>query len=131
PRPSPSAAARRVWTGPLGSPPETSFWSARRPTPARATPSPRPAAGCRWWSSTGRSRSSDPTARARSRTCSSADTRAAPVRGLPMVELDGTVEVVGPDGPVPFLDLFQGRDELVVYQHMWYDGAPHQGARED
>ncbi len=36
---------------------------------------------------------------------------------LPMVELDGTVEVVGPDGPVPFLDLFQGRDELVVYRH--------------
>jgi predicted dithiol-disulfide oxidoreductase (DUF899 family) len=47
-----------------------------------------------------------------------------------MVEIDGTVEVVGPDGPVPFLDLFQGRDELVVYQHMWYDGAPHQGQRE-
>ena len=37
-----------------------------------------------------------------------------------------TVEIVGPDGPVPFLDLFQGRDELVVYKHMWYDGAPHQ-----
>jgi Bacterial protein of unknown function (DUF899) len=31
-----------------------------------------------------------------------------------MVELDGRVEVVGPDGPVPFLNLFQGRDELVV-----------------
>ena len=27
-----------------------------------------------------------------------------------MVELDGTVEVVGADGPVPFLDLFQGRE---------------------
>jgi len=40
-------------------------------------------------------------------------------------KFDGTVEVVGPDGPVPILDLFQGRDELVVYQHMWYDGAPH------
>src|SRR3982750_1739511 len=49
---------------------------------------------------------------------------------LPMVELDGTVEVVGPDGPVPFLDLFEGRDELVVYKHMWYDGAPHQGQCE-
>jgi predicted dithiol-disulfide oxidoreductase (DUF899 family) len=35
-------------------------------------------------------------------------------RRLPMVELDGSAEVVGPDGPVPFLDLFQGRDELVV-----------------
>ena len=32
-----------------------------------------------------------------------------------MVEFDGTVEVVRPDGPVPFPDLFQGRDELVIY----------------
>jgi predicted dithiol-disulfide oxidoreductase (DUF899 family) len=35
-----------------------------------------------------------------------------------MVELDGAVEVTGVGGPVPFVDLFQGRDELVVYQHM-------------
>ena len=48
--------------------------SARRPIPARATPSPRPAAGCRWWSSTGRWRSSDLTARSRSSTCSRAAT---------------------------------------------------------
>ena len=58
------------------------------------------------------------------------DDIAAARRRLPMVELDGTVEVVGPDGPVPFLDLFQGRDELVVYKHMWHDGAPHQGQCE-
>ena len=58
------------------------------------------------------------------------DAIAAARRRLPMVEIDGTVEIVGPDGPVPFLDLFQGRDELVVYQHMWYDGAPHQGQCE-
>jgi predicted dithiol-disulfide oxidoreductase (DUF899 family) len=55
------------------------------------------------------------------------DALAAARRRLPMVEFDGTVEVVGPDGPVPFLDLFQGRDELVVYKHMWHDAAPHQG----
>jgi hypothetical protein len=41
-----------------------------------------------------------------------------------MVELDGAVEVTGVDGPVPFVDLFQGRDELVVYKHMWYDLGP-------
>ncbi len=58
------------------------------------------------------------------------DAIAAARRRLPMVEVDATVEVVGPDGPVPFLDLFEGRDELVVYQHMWYDGAPHQGQCE-
>ncbi len=58
------------------------------------------------------------------------DAIAAARRRLPMVEIDGTVEVVGADGPVPFRDLFQGRDELVTYQHMWYDGAPHQGQCE-
>src|SRR3954468_18298630 len=58
------------------------------------------------------------------------DAIAAARRRLPMVEFDGTVEVVGPDGPVPFLSLFQGRDELIVYKHMWYDGAPHQGQCE-
>src|SRR5687768_8045939 len=58
------------------------------------------------------------------------DAIAAARRRLPMVELDGTVQVVGPDGLVPFLDLFQGRDELLVYKHMWHDGAPHQGQCE-
>ncbi len=58
------------------------------------------------------------------------DAIAAARRRLPLVELDGAVEVTGVDGPVPFVDLFQGRDELVVYKHMWYDGAPHQGQCE-
>jgi predicted dithiol-disulfide oxidoreductase (DUF899 family) len=58
------------------------------------------------------------------------DAIAAARRRLPMVEVEGSTEVVGPDGPVPFLDLFEGRDELVVYQHMWHDGAPHQGQCE-
>jgi len=55
------------------------------------------------------------------------DAIAAARRRLPMVELDGTVEVTGAAGPVPFIDLFQGRDELVVYQHMWHDGDPVEG----
>jgi predicted dithiol-disulfide oxidoreductase (DUF899 family) len=58
------------------------------------------------------------------------DAIAAARRRLPMVEFDGTVEVTGPDGKVPFLDLFRGRDELLVYKHMWWDGAPHQGQCE-
>ncbi|MBV8934083.1 MAG: DUF899 family protein, partial [Kutzneria sp.] len=33
------------------------------------------------------------------------DAIAAARRRLPMVELDGTIEVVGADGPVPFWDL--------------------------
>jgi len=58
------------------------------------------------------------------------DAIAASRRRLPMVEFDGTVEVIGAGGPVPFLDLFQERDELVVYKHMWWDGAPPQGQCE-
>ncbi|GII97850.1 putative dithiol-disulfide oxidoreductase (DUF899 family) [Sediminihabitans luteus] len=58
------------------------------------------------------------------------DALAAERRRLPMVEVDSTVEAVGADGPVPFLSLFQGREDLVVYKHMWHDGAPHQGQCE-
>jgi predicted dithiol-disulfide oxidoreductase (DUF899 family) len=58
------------------------------------------------------------------------DAIAAARRRLPMVEIDGGVAVVGADGPVPFSPLFQGRDELIVYKHMWHDGAPHQGQCE-
>jgi predicted dithiol-disulfide oxidoreductase (DUF899 family) len=58
------------------------------------------------------------------------DAIAAARRRLPMVEIDGTVEVIGAGGPVPFLDLFEDRNELLIYQHMWYDGAPPQGQCE-
>jgi predicted dithiol-disulfide oxidoreductase (DUF899 family) len=55
------------------------------------------------------------------------DAIAAARRRLPMVEIDGTVEVTGPDGPVPFIDLFQGRDVLLAHTHMWHDGIPFDG----
>jgi predicted dithiol-disulfide oxidoreductase (DUF899 family) len=58
------------------------------------------------------------------------DALAAARRSLPMTRIDGAAQVIGPGGAVPFLDLFQGRDELVIYQHMWHDGAPHQGQCE-
>jgi predicted dithiol-disulfide oxidoreductase (DUF899 family) len=58
------------------------------------------------------------------------DAIAAARRRLPMVEVDGTVLLTGAQGQVPFLDLFQGRDELMLYKHMWYDGAPPQGQCE-
>ena len=58
------------------------------------------------------------------------DAIAAARRRLPMVEIDGSVLVTGKVGAVPFLDLFEGRNELVIYQHMWHDGAPHQGQCE-
>jgi len=55
------------------------------------------------------------------------DAIAAARRRLPMVEIDGTAEVTGPDGPVPFIDLFQGRDVLLAHKHMWHDGIPFDG----
>jgi len=53
------------------------------------------------------------------------DAIAAARRRLPMVEMpDYTLQ--GPDGPVRLVDLFQGRSQLVVYNHMWRDGAEWQ-----
>jgi predicted dithiol-disulfide oxidoreductase (DUF899 family) len=42
---------------------------------------------------------------------------AAARRRLPMTEVPDTT-VIGPDGPIPFGDVFEGCDELVVYSHM-------------
>jgi predicted dithiol-disulfide oxidoreductase (DUF899 family) len=51
------------------------------------------------------------------------DALAARRRRLPMVEFDASkYEFAGPDGPVTLLDLFDGRDQLVVYQFM--DNGP-------
>jgi predicted dithiol-disulfide oxidoreductase (DUF899 family) len=58
------------------------------------------------------------------------DAIAAARRRLPMVEVDATVTVTGPDGPVPLLDVFEGRRQLVVYFHMWHDGKPAEGQCE-
>jgi predicted dithiol-disulfide oxidoreductase (DUF899 family) len=58
------------------------------------------------------------------------DAIAAARRRLPMVEVDGTAKVTGADGTVPFVEVFEGREELVIYHSMWYDGAPFQGQCE-
>jgi len=52
------------------------------------------------------------------------DAIAAARRRLPMTEVPPDTTVIGPDGPVPFGDVFEGRDELVVYSHMFHDGKP-------
>ena len=56
------------------------------------------------------------------------DAIAAARRRLPMVEVDGSIPVTGPDGPVPLRDVFEGRRQLIVYFHMWHDNraAPEQ-----
>jgi predicted dithiol-disulfide oxidoreductase (DUF899 family) len=52
------------------------------------------------------------------------DAIAAARRRLPMVEVDATVALTGPDGPVTLLDAFEGRQQLIAYYFMWWDGHP-------
>ncbi len=52
------------------------------------------------------------------------DAIAAARRRLPMVEVDATLELIGPNGPVPLLDAFDGRRQLIAYYFMWYPGKP-------
>jgi predicted dithiol-disulfide oxidoreductase (DUF899 family) len=52
------------------------------------------------------------------------DALAAERRRLPMVAVDPSTPVVGKDGEVPFLDVFDGRTQLVAYFHMWHHGKP-------
>jgi predicted dithiol-disulfide oxidoreductase (DUF899 family) len=52
------------------------------------------------------------------------DAIAAARRRLPMVEVDATTELTGPDGPVTLLDAFEGRSKLILYFFMWYPGNP-------
>ena len=50
------------------------------------------------------------------------DAIAAARRRLPMVEVDSTTQLVGPQGPVTLLEVFEGRRQLIVYFHMWHTG---------
>jgi len=52
------------------------------------------------------------------------DRIAATRRRLPMVEVDATLTVIGPHGPVTLLDVFEGRRQLYVYYHMWHAHEP-------
>lgn len=56
------------------------------------------------------------------------DALAADRRRLPMVEVEKPYVFDGPDGPASLLDLFDGRDQLIVRHFMfdpaWEDGCP-------
>jgi predicted dithiol-disulfide oxidoreductase (DUF899 family) len=52
------------------------------------------------------------------------DAIAAARRRLPMVEVDPQIPLVGAQGPVPLVDVFEGRRQLIAYLHMWHDGKP-------
>lgn len=51
------------------------------------------------------------------------DAIAAARRRLPMTPV-GPATVVGEHGPVPFVDVFQGRRVLIAYTFMWNHGRP-------
>ncbi|MGH8862355.1 MAG: DUF899 family protein [Jatrophihabitantaceae bacterium] len=51
------------------------------------------------------------------------DAIAAARRRLPMTEV-APASLVGEHGPTRLLDIFAGRDQLVVYKHMWHLGKP-------
>ena len=53
------------------------------------------------------------------------DAIAAQRRRLPMVQL-ADYTLIGADGPVSLADVFDGRSQLIVYNHMWSDGAEWQ-----
>ncbi len=51
------------------------------------------------------------------------DAIAAARRRLPMVEVDPSTPVIGANGPVPLIDVFEGRSQLFAAYMMWYEGA--------
>jgi predicted dithiol-disulfide oxidoreductase (DUF899 family) len=53
------------------------------------------------------------------------DAIAAARRRLPMVEMPDYT-LIGADGPVRLADVFEGRSQLIVYNHMWSPGAEWQ-----
>ncbi|KGI68484.1 DUF899 domain-containing protein [Mycolicibacterium rufum] len=53
------------------------------------------------------------------------DAIAAQRRRLPMVEMP-EYTLTGADGPVRLADIFEGRSQLIVYNHMWSDGQTWQ-----
>jgi len=52
------------------------------------------------------------------------DALAAARRRLPMVEMDATIRLIGPHGPLTLLDAFEGRRQLIAYYFMWHAGQP-------
>ncbi len=52
------------------------------------------------------------------------DAIAAARRRLPMVEVDASTMLIGPDGRVTLLDAFEGRRQLIAYYFMWHAGHP-------
>ena len=56
------------------------------------------------------------------------DAIASERRRLPVVEVDPQTPLTGADGPVPLIDVFDGRSQLIAYFHMWHPGLARGGA---
>jgi predicted dithiol-disulfide oxidoreductase (DUF899 family)/DNA-binding transcriptional ArsR family regulator len=52
------------------------------------------------------------------------DAIAAARRRLPTVEVDASLPLAGPHGPLTLLEAFEGRRQLIAYYFMWRDGHP-------
>src|SRR2546421_9537893 len=52
------------------------------------------------------------------------DALAAERRRLPMVEVDPATPLIGAGGPLPLIDVFEGRSQLIAYFQMWHTGKP-------
>jgi predicted dithiol-disulfide oxidoreductase (DUF899 family) len=52
------------------------------------------------------------------------DAISAARRRLPMVEVDPTITLTGPHGPLTLLEAFEGRRQLIAYYFMWHAGRP-------
>jgi predicted dithiol-disulfide oxidoreductase (DUF899 family) len=51
-------------------------------------------------------------------------------RRLPMVRVDKPYAFEGPDGTVGLLDLFEGRQQLVMYHFMWINDTDADGTEQ-
>ena len=52
------------------------------------------------------------------------DAIAAARRRLPMAEVDASLALTGPRGPLTLLEAFDGRLQLIAYYFMWHPGHP-------
>jgi predicted dithiol-disulfide oxidoreductase (DUF899 family) len=58
------------------------------------------------------------------------DAIAAARRRLPMLGVDPSITLIGPQGPVTLLEVFEGRRMLIAYYFMWHTGHPAPEQRE-
>ncbi len=52
------------------------------------------------------------------------DAISAARRRLPMVQVDASLALIGPHGPLTLLETFEGRRQLIAYYFMWHPGYP-------